>query len=315
MSGPDKQTIVWQFCDGKAGHERQSTGLVNALMAKLAIGAYRIRTTDVRVSALHILRRKFPHAEALPNPDLILGAGRACQIPMLLAQRARGGYTVYLMKPVLPSSLFDLCLIPRHDGVKAHSRIIVTDGVLNDIVASDSAKQQGLVLIGGPSKHYGWDSAHLLRQIREIIADSPTKKWFISDSRRTPDATAETLDQLASSNVSIIHHDGSTSGWLQEQFVKADSIWVTRDSMSMLFESLSCGAGVGVLDVPIKRKSRVTVVADDLAARGMVTPFTRWNGGPPPPNETPLAEAARCAELIVAHWFGTVPTPRRPEGS
>ena len=302
MTGQENQAVVWQFCDGKAGHERQSAGLINALRATQKIATFRLETADAHVSVFQILRRLFPVADKLPDPDFILGAGRACQLPMLLAQRARGGRTIYLMKPALPSRLFDLCLIPRHDGVKPHPHIIATDGVINNIVASGLAKEQGLILIGGPSSHYRWDRASLLRQIKKIIADTPDKEWVIADSRRTPNTTAESLRQLHSASVTIMHHQNSPAGWLEDRFAKSNCIWVTGDSMSMLFESLSCGAGVGILDVPIKRKSRITDVVNDLLSRGMVTSFANWNGGLPSSNNRPFTEAARCASLITSRW-------------
>ena len=302
MSEQNQQAIIWQFCDGKAGHERQSSGLVRALQEKLRVASFRLETADVRVSALDFMRRKFRHGDELPDPDFIVGAGRACQIPMLLAQRARGGHTVYLMNPALPRNLFTLCLVPRHDGVKPSSRIIVTEGVLNDLIATDTHGNLGLVLIGGPSKHYGWDDDDLFRQINRVIADTGHKKWIIADSRRTPTTTAASIGQLTTTDIEIVHHRDASQAWLADCFASSDCIWVTRDSVSMLYESLSCGAGVGVLNVPLKRKSRVTSVVDDLGARGMVTLYDSWHGGLPTRNSKPLAEAARCADLIAAQW-------------
>ena len=63
------------------------------------------------------------------------------------------------MKPSLPLKFFDLCVIPKHDDVKSGSNIIITNTPLVNFNLNMKKKENmALFLIGGPSKHYYWDS-------------------------------------------------------------------------------------------------------------------------------------------------------------
>jgi mitochondrial fission protein ELM1 len=298
VTNAPERIIVWRYFDGKAGHDRQTAGLVSALRRIAPIQAHDLAARTSRVSLSQTALRQLPYAIDLPDPDLIIGAGRRCQWPMLQARSARGGAAIYLMKPQFPLRCFDLCLIPRHDQQTSSERIIVTDGVLNDIVASDLQGNQGLILIGGPSDHFAWDAAALIRQLQAIINASPTKSWLISDSRRTPIETIEALQTLQGDRVGFTRHLESGSTWLADQLTRSDQVWISRDSVSMIYETLTAGRAIGVIDVPASRSSRITRLLQDLVARRMVTPFARWQAGEPLAFDQPLMEADRCAKLI-----------------
>ena len=81
------------------------------------------------------------------------------------------------------------------------------------------------------------------------------------------------------------------------------SAWVTLDSVSMIFEALTAGLGVGLLEVPVRRVDRISALATSLVNRGQVTSFKGWlQGQPLVAPQRSLAEAARCADLILARW-------------
>lgn len=281
----DPKTVVWRFCDGKAGHERQSAGLLRALET--------LRPLDV-----HTVRR----GESLPRarPQLAVGAGSACAWRMVLTPSLRGAYRVYLMKPPCPAWLFDLCLVPRHDGLAEGSGIVVTDGVLNDLIPSAGPRSgPALVLVGGPSRHHGWDEQALLAQVASVLDGTSETPVVVSDSRRTPASTTQALRRFASARVSVVHHAEVGPGWLPTALPRAPVAWVSADSVSMLFEALTAGCAVGVLDVPARRDDRVSGIAPSLLARGLAGSLTDWRrtGHLAPPRE-PVAEAVRCAVLI-----------------
>ena len=281
------KTVVWRFCDGKAGHERQTAGLLEALGA-------------LRQLEIHVLRDGMRPSSALPQ--LAVGAGRACAWRMLLSRGSGQALRVYLMNPPLPRRLFDLCLVPRHDGVAEQPGVILTDGVLNDLRPARGPRGGPLlVLVGGPSKHHRWDEAGLLAQVAAVLADTPDTPVLISDSRRTPASTSAALQGLAGGRVNVVRHTEVAPDWLPTTLASAAGAWVSADSVSMLFEALTTGCAVGVLEVPCKREDRINRIAAALAARGMVTLFSAWQGSRQlaPPRE-PLAEAARCAALIDA---------------
>ena len=192
-------TILWLITDNKPGHRSQLQGLAQALAARTAVTAHWIDAPAGRDALWQWLTGRFPSGAALPDPDLILVAGHRTHLAGLAARRARGGKLVALMRPSLPLGCFDLCVIPQHDAPPVRTNVIATRGALN--TARPSAERnadQGLFLIGGPSKHHGWDSAGLRAQIDAIVAATPGMRWTLTTSRRTPaDTEAALLDLQA----------------------------------------------------------------------------------------------------------------------
>lgn len=295
---------LWRFRDGKPGHERQTAGLVAALSRHRQIVVHDIDVRRERVGLRHWLSRRFPGQPSGPNPDFLIGAGRACQWPMLAARRAVGGRAIYCMKPGLPVRCFDLCFVPQHDGARRSARIEPTLGVLNDIAARapDQPGDSVLILVGGPSRHHGWEEDGFLDRLSTLIPrlDAPV---VLADSRRTPASTRARLAALAGGSLTYVASDTTSAGWLAAVLGGAREVWVSEDSVSMIFEALTAGVPVGLLPVPARRTDRITRLAPLLQHSGKVTGFTQWLRGetlkaPAPP----LAEATRCAEVLLERF-------------
>ncbi len=307
--------VVWRLSDGKPGHDNQSRGLLEALGRLTSLECVELSVHDPGKpgpwsSILSVVR----HGPGSPRPTLIVGAGHATHLPLLAAGRVHRARTVVLMKPSVPLACFDLCLVPAHDAPPARDNVIVTQGVLNTVRASPRPRPgSGLILIGGPSAHYSWDEAALARRIRAILDADRAIAWRIADSRRTPASTRRLLSAIPAPNCAFVPHEETGSGWLPEALAESGTLWVTEDSVSMLFEALTAGTATGVLPVPRRRKSllspsrsnlnRLSKGVDALVASGRVTAYEHWIAGKallPPP--APLAEAERCARLILARW-------------
>lgn len=295
-------TLVWRFCDGKPGHDRQSAGLVAALAAHQPTTVLNLPAADYPHAWRYWWRGGWPGGAAAQRPRLVVGAGRACAWPVLAAARAQQAMSLYLMNPPVPRCLFDLCLIPRHDGVATGRGVIVTEGVLNDLTASTGARLGPvLVLVGGPSRHHAWDEADLLRQLASLVYGTPARHFLISDSRRTPASTTAALRDFVQPGVALLSHTTAASGWLPSALLAAPSAWVTADSVSMLYEAQSAGCAVGLLAVPARRVDRITDLAAALLASGRVSSLSQWlAAGRLPPPAAPLAEAARASRLVAA---------------
>lgn len=293
--------VVWRFVDGKPGHENQSRGLIQALADRIALDVHDIRSPGRPAALLDWIRGGFPPGAGLPSPDLLIGAGHGTHLPMLAARRARGGRVVALMKPSLPLGWFDLCLIPAHDRPPRRANVIVTRGVLNAVRRTDAHEPgAGLILVGGPSAHYGWDEAALVRQVAAIVEGEPERSWTLTTSRRTPASTVAALRGFEAANFLLVPWEDTDPGWVPAQLQRAATVWVTEDSVSMLYEALTSGAACGLLPVPQRRASRVSGGVRALEREGMVTRFDAWTQGAalaPPP--VPFNEAQRCAELIL----------------
>jgi hypothetical protein len=292
---------VWIISDGKPGHVNQSLGLAEALARATPTAMVTLPALPVWRAWLALLRKRFP-GNFQPMPDLIVGAGHSTHVTLLAARRACGGRAVVLMKPSLPRRWFDLCILPRHDGVAADAHTLVTEGALNRILpATARDTHQGLLLIGGASPHFEWDSDAVQVQIRSILGRTPDMHWTLATSRRTPDDFLLQLPQAA--NLTVVPHTATAPDWLPAQFARCGTVWVTPDSASMVFESLTAGAEVGVFDLPVNPKSRVGAAIAALADTQRITRFASWcASGLLHPNLHPLAEADRCANWIL-EWL------------
>jgi len=298
---PGDKLVVWLVTDGKPGHENQSRGLAEALARATPSEIHLYPALPAWRAGLAWLLKNLP-GQSLPAPDLIIGAGHATHMTLLAARRAEGGRAVVLMKPSLPRRCFDLCVIPQHDGVAPDAHTLLTEGAINRVrLAPGRDANRGLLLIGGVSKHFEWDSDAIQVQIKSIVARSADILWTLTTSRRTP---ADFLAQLPTApNLTVTSHTATAPDWLPEQLSGCGTVWVTPDSASMVYEALTAGADVGVFDLPVNPKSRIGWAIAHLADGQRITRFVNWCAhGKLLTNLHPLAEADRCANWIL-EWL------------
>ncbi len=295
-----KASVVWRFSDGKPGHEHQSQGLVAALQARRKMTECTLDVTVPGRPAWWWLGGRYPPGEKLPLPDLLLGAGHASHLPMLAARRRFGGRSVVLMKPSLPRICFDLCLVPEHDGASPARNQLITRGVLNHVrLDGEHDDEVGLIVIGGPSRHYHWDDDSLWQQLERLLQLRPKHRWWLTGSRRTPASLSARLAGLA--NVKFMSFEQTPKGWLLERLAEAGEVWVSEDSVSMVYEALSSGARVGLLEVHRKGANRITRGIDRLISDSWVSApgQMRLVTGP----KQILNESDRCAKWIDEQWL------------
>ena len=300
---PD-MTTLWLITDNKPGHRSQLQGLAQALAARTTVETHWIDAPSGRSALWQWSSGRFPPGAGLPDPDLVLVAGHRTHLAGRAARRARGGRLSARRRPSLPLGCFDLCVIPQHDAPPARANVIATRGVLNTARPSaERADDRGLFLIGGPSKHHGWDTAGLLAQLGAILAATPGMRWTLTTSRRTPAETEAALLALRGRGVDVRPVHDTPPGWAMEQVARSAQAWVTEDSVSMVYESLTAGAATGLLAVPRLGETRITAGVANLQREGFVTPFADWQrtGRLSTPPE-PLAEADRVAAAVLARF-------------
>lgn len=298
-----RAVVVWVFTDGKAGHENQSRGLLAALAHRHPVDARWINVPAYASVLSSLMTRRFLPGVGLPPPDLLIGAGHRTHLPLLAARRAHGGRTIVLMKPSLPRAWFDLCVIPEHDAVTG-ANVLSTRGALNPVEPGTKNARAGLILIGGPSRHHGWSEHEIISQVKTIIASESDIDWTLTTSRRTPSSTTTRLRALTHKNLTVVPVAETGPGWLSERLASAAQIWVTEDSVSMMYEALTANAATGVLGVPAKRASRVARGIAALSHDGLVTGFADWQRGRKlAPPAAPFNEAARVADWIGEKWL------------
>ncbi|MEZ0218564.1 MAG: mitochondrial fission ELM1 family protein [Rariglobus sp.] len=290
--------------DGRPGHENQSVGLAEALCRRTGSTYELVRLGTDGGFFARLRRAKAPAVEGI-GPDLIIAAGHSTHLPLLAAARHFCAKSVVIMKPTLPAWLFDLCLVPRHDykHPRDTGRVMTTRGALNRIPEDAPVKTNtGVIMIGGPSKHHGWDAGPLPAMIAAVVRSRPELAWTIGDSRRTP---AGFLEKLDATEATIVPHQQTRPGWLPAQLAAAREVWVTEDSVSMVFEALTARARVGVLPMPVKNAGgRPLKALSDLVADGYVQTYEQWTKRPVTDVNAPqLHETARCADVVLARFF------------
>jgi mitochondrial fission protein ELM1 len=279
--------------DGKPGHRNQSLGLAQALQRCKPSLMLEERAPLSRMQALGCLLRRAP--SGAPRPRLLIGAGHGTHLTLLALKRWYGVPAVVLMKPTLPTTCFDLCLIPAHDQPRPAPNVERTMGALNRMYPGDKQTGRGLILIGGPSKNSGWVESELIAQLRALTR-TPFN-WRMTTSRRTPDSTLALLQTLP--GVELVPAAQTPDGWVAAELAEAEQCWVTEDSVSMIYEALSAGCGTGLLPVPWLQQGRLYRGLEQLAERQLVCRYREWSGGALKPPPEKFNEAERCAALIV----------------
>lgn len=294
----ERSLTIWRISDGKPGHDNQSLGLAEAIL-RHAPGQEHCISLAGSGGFWGRLRTAAKAAAALPAPDMVLAAGHATHPALLWLARKHRAKSIVLMKPSLPLSWFDLCIAPEHDFPKGGDQpnLILTRGALNRVKPGAGKPSGKLILIGGPSKTHGWDAAALL----DMLAQATDRGgWELTDSRRTPEGF---IDEIRAKipGIEAISHASTPPAWVPEKLREAKEVWVTEDSVSMIYEALTSGARVGLLPVPrLKSTSRVLCGIDALIADGFLTPFADWLKNQRLASAPePLREADRCAKLVL----------------
>lgn len=282
--------------DGKPGHRNQSLGLAEAV-ARLTS----VQTRTIELGGLPLIKKIGYATDCIrqgPPPDWIIATGHGTHLCALLMRRKFRCRSIILMKPSWPYSFFDACLVPTHDLKQGQllATVIPTTGALNRIVPSPFKESKGLILIGGESKDYGIDPDSLRDSIAQLLSQTDLE-WHIADSRRTPDAFLNSLDHFSAT---LHPHHETEADWLPRLLCRCQSVWVTCDSMSMIYEALSSGASVGILPMPPrKRTSKIARAIETLCEEGKIMTLKHLHEKGCLVSSAPLAEADRCAKILL----------------
>jgi mitochondrial fission protein ELM1 len=306
--GPGHARVIWRFSDGRPGHDNQSLGLIEALARCLPVEAHTVSVPGQFVTWRELIDGRYTAGARLPDPWLLVGAGRRTHLPLLAARRARRGRAVVIMRPALPPTLYDLCIIPDHDRPAPAPNILVSRGSLNRAQRlTGQERAQGMILVGGPSKHHRWRDEAVAAQIARVIRCSSPHEWVLATSRRTPAGFVERLQNQGihtNAKLSFMPWQGEDSGLrVAAQLGRTLCAWVTEDSVSMVYEALTAGVPTGLLEVPARGRSRVVEGIRRLTAAGQATGFKDWLAGKPlqAPGED-YDEANRSARWICERW-------------
>lgn len=314
MNIRDKNELhVVVVVDGRPGHEKQSLGIVQALAKRMTVSI-----TSVDVSKRGFLSQlqsyikllvgwKMSDTAGLPvKADLVIGTGTRTHTTVLLLKKFFRIPAVTCMTPgVHLRNYFDICFVPEHDGVALRQNYFSTYGAPNTNTdkGMHSAKK-GLILVGGEDdKSHVWESGKIIENISQVVAKEKDIDWVISSSPRTPRSTVcdikDKIEQF--SNCTFFDFKDTPKGWVEDQYDMCQTVWVTTDSISMLYEALSSGCFVNVFPMTWKTDtSKFKTNEDLLITKRLVIPFSSWEKGVTESiKPAQLNEAQRCADYIL----------------
>ncbi len=307
------------FLEGSPGHEKQS----RAVVAEICCLRSGVHVQEIQLPRQGQMQRLLQRAvlpvcsecclkdiNIIRSPDLIIGTGAATHTALLAAKQR---YQVPVVTCMAPQkylrSRFDLCLVPRHDRLPASENIFITDGPPTLSAATGPKDpEKGLILLGGSGFFSGlsWNTRDILHFVSSVAQKDSHRQWIVSSSPRTPQDTCERVARFAGETnmVTFCHYTDTPAGWVEERYRESAVVWVTVDSISMMYEALSAGCRVGVY--PLRSRthgSKYQIVLENLIEKHWVVDFPGWMQGHEIPAPVQLNEARRCAEEIVRRWF------------
>ena len=262
--------------DGKAGHRSQAVGLFKALQRQVTedVSFEEVAIDQLPVFSLLAVWGKQQFVGFSQAPDYIIGVGSHTQLRVLLLGKVfPKAKTVILMKPNFPFSWFNHVIIPAHDGVAETGNVILSQGALNPIVNEQRHVQNRiLIAFGGSSKRHQWNAEKVLNAIQNIVTHNAQAEIILTTSRRTPaEFLAELERQDYASKLHIFPVEQTPQGWIFEEMQKAEAVWVTEDSVSMIYEALTAGCKVGVISMDRLKADRIVKSVDTLLDKNIVS--------------------------------------------
>lgn len=314
----EKKLRIAALLDGRPGHEKQTRGILYALQQKCPVEIIELKVgrlallAEVMQTGRLFLPGSIDSAADWPigKIDLVLGTGSRTHLPMLCYKKKHAVPVLTCMAP--PRYLrhrFDLCFIPEHDGVAAGNNVMLTVGAPNCSINKNVHHAGcGLIVLGGvDDKSHHWPSRQMVAMIEKIVSIDRDTSWTIASSPRTPPDTVALIPELLPryDNIAFFDYKDTPPGWIEEQYDRSSVVWVSADSISMVYEALSAGCRVGILPVQWRRKNgKFSRNQQILLDKELVTPFDAWQQGEIALREPKeLNEAQRCAEEIVQRWW------------
>jgi len=266
--------ILW-VKDGKLGHEKQVEALLNeiskdvdTIITESIVKSFILEV--IEFLSFGLIKTDKENLEE-QNFDLIIGAGNNSFIRMAnLAIIYKNTKIISILCPnYFLRSRFDHICIPIHDNHKKidSNKKITFEGSLSSVFDVDTNPEVSMIAIGGNNKHFHFDIDSLLKQINYMVFLYPNIKWYIFNSRRTPEDMNIQISKLTKSykNIFFIDVDDSGSLDLFKKYIKEASMKVvTQDSMNMVYECLSSRGETILLNMPSKSSNKIVLSINAL---------------------------------------------------
>ncbi len=321
-SGRPEGRTAWIFSDGKAGHEAQCLGVVEALGLAPEIK----RTNLAGIYKLMAPWGPLPAGEArgeqggplaAPWPAFAFATGRTT-IPYIRALRRRAGlqtFTVILMDPKTGPNSADLIWVPQHDRRRGPNVVTTLTAphrfsarCLEALKASIPPgiaalpKPRIACLIGGPNGDYRYadgDEERLVASLGSLAASGAG--LMITTSRRTPERLASRLKHAVAGTPALFW-DGTGQNPYPDFLAHADTFVITADSVSMTCEAAATGRPIYVFS-PSGGSPKFDRFHAALAAYGATRPLPAPGAPLSSWSYEPLHSAETIATEIRRRWL------------
>ncbi|SFV39042.1 hypothetical protein SAMN04488557_4065 [Hyphomicrobium facile] len=313
-SGMFQGQTAWIFSDGKAGHEAQVLGVVEALGLQAEIQRVDIAGIYKFMAPWGPLPPEASNEGRLrldpPWPAFAFATGRTT-IPYIRALRRRAGletYTVILMDPRTGANSADLIWVPAHDRRRGPNVISTltaphrfSPARLRALHTNPPPRIAGLprpriaCLIGGPNGYYRYSPADEERLVDALAGLAASGAGLmITTSRRTPERLAARIKNSVAA-ARAFFWDGEGQNPYPDFVAHADMFVITADSVSMTCEAAATGRPIFIFS-PSGGSAKFTRFHSGLASYGATRPL--------PPSDEPLPswtyEPLHSADVIAA---------------
>lgn len=303
------------YWDTRTGHRKQTQGIIEALSNITPVKVTDVYLPDYefrQVIADSLLFFRFlvsQEKKRKKEVDLLIGTGSHTHIPMIL-EKNRQEKIITCMTPDWPFGKFiDLCFVPEHDLPPKKDNIVTTTGPPNtNVNKKQHDPEKGLIVLGGiDRKTHQWENEDIVFQVCQIVEKTPDISWMVSTSPRTPATMMPPLQTLEKEhhNMTFLPFQETGQGWIEEQYCCSKFVWVSADSVSMIYEALSAGCQVGVISVHWKdNDNKIKRAVGLLEQQSKILSFDTWKQDKNAcQNYVGLNEANKCAVEILTRWF------------
>ncbi len=250
--------VLW-IKDNNIGHEKQVKVLLDELSKdhNLKIDSRDVKGIPPIFKYIDKVQENFY--------DLIIGAGHRTYSFLLDIKKGqkKSCKNIAVLTPSTSKSKFDIICAPYHDSykLKGLNNTIYYEGSLSKVSLNEADRNTLMIAIGGNNKHYHFNIDYLAQQINYFLSLHPGKNSYIFNSRRTPSLMNRKIYEIAKLNdncvVCDVNSNDSTS--FESILHKASSKLITRDSVNMIYESLSSKGKTYLADMKPKNNNSKVV--------------------------------------------------------
>jgi len=295
---------IWLILDGKRGHEKQIEDLAFCINKKITSNIKKIKKISLLKIIFNFLGIGVDPCRNFSRPDLIIAAGHKTHLDALQKKLKYGGKVILIMKPSIPSFLFDLTIIPFHDKIFWGKNILKIFGSVNKIENKrKQLKNKAIIMVGGPSKNFLWNSSEIILSIKKIIEKNPKLIFTLATSRRTPEnfLTDIQINYNFCNKLEIVDHRFFSPQWLETEISKYEYSWVTQDSISMMNELISAGSKVTCISMQ-SVNTKFDKMYQDLYEKKIIN-FNNKKTQKIIFKESQISTAVFCANFITKKFF------------